>query len=83
MAKKSYVLNFAMIVGVSAALLLFIFILVSHHRDIPDRVRQDASALRATGSSAAEPAKPVGAVSVPSAESKRAPAKKAVAPSPR
>jgi hypothetical protein len=82
MTKKSYVLNFSIIVGVSAALLLFIFILVSHHRDIPDRVVQDRGALLATGSSAAELIKPVGQADVPSAETKRAPAKKAAAAPP-
>jgi len=80
MTKKSYVLNFSIIVGVATALLLFIFILVSHHRTVPDRVQKDRSGLLATGSSAAELAKPV---EVPAAETRRAPAKKAAAPSPR
>jgi hypothetical protein len=85
MTKKSYALNFSIIVGVSAALLAFIFILVSHHRTMPDRVVQDRGALLATGSSAPELTKPVGEASIPSAETKRAPAKKAKAapPSPR
>ena len=83
MTNKSYVLHFSIIIGVTTALLLFIFILVSHHRTMPDRVLQDRGALLATGSSAPELAKPVGEVNVPAAPTKRAPAKKAAAPSPR
>ena len=83
MTNKSYVLHFSIIIGVATALLLFIFILVSHHRTVPDRVQKDRSGLLATGSSAPELAKPVGEVNVPAAPTKRAPAKKAAAPSPR
>ncbi len=50
----------SIILGVSAVLMLFIFLLVGHHRDIPDRVRQDRSELLGAGSSVAG--------SVPSAE---------------
>ena len=77
MTKKSYVLNFSIIIGVTAALLAFIFILVSHHRTMPDRVQKDRSGLLATGSSAAEIAKPAGEVSAPSTQTRQAPAKKA------
>ena len=35
----------SIILGVSVVLMLFIFLLVGHHRDIPDRVRQDRSEL--------------------------------------
>jgi cytochrome c5 len=79
MAKKSYVMHVAMILGSSAALLVFIFILVSHHRDIPDRVRLDRGALLAGGSSVAERIKPVGEVAFAAAETRQAPAKSAVA----
>jgi len=79
MTKKSYAMNVSVILGVSVVLLLFIFVLVAHHRDIADQVRQDRGALRATGSSVAEPNKPVGQVSVPSAETRREPVKKALA----
>ena len=82
MTKKSYAMNVSIILGVSVVLLLFIFVLVAHHRDIADRVRQDRGALRATGSSVAEPIKPVGQVGVPSAEAQREPVKKAVAAPP-
>ena len=82
MTKKSYATHIVTILGVSVVLLLFIFILVAHHRDISDRVRQDRGALRATGSSVAEPIKPVGEVSVPSAETQREPVKNAVAAPP-
>ncbi len=50
----------SIILGVSVVLMLFIFLLVGHHRDIPDRVRQDRSELLGAGSSVAD--------SVPSAE---------------
>ena len=78
MTKKNYVLNFSIIIGVSAALLAFIFILVSHHRTVPERVQKDRSGLLATGSSAPELANPV---EVPAAATKRSPAKKAKAAS--
>ena len=71
MTKKSYAWHVSILVGVTAALLLFIFILVSHHRTVPDRVQKDRSGLLATGSSAPELAKPVGEVNVPAAPSPR------------
>ena len=84
MTKKSYATNISIILGISAVLMLFIFVLVAHHRDTSERVRQDRSALLGTGSSAAERIKAVGQVSVPSAETQREPVKKAVAaPPPR
>src|SRR3989442_4965452 len=61
----------SIILGVSVVLMLFMFLLVGHHRDIPDRVRQDRSELLGAGSS------PVGQVSVPAADSQREPVKKA------
>ncbi len=66
----------SIILGISAVLMLFIFLLVGHHRDIPDRVRQDRSELLGAGSSAAERIKPAGQVSVPAAETHREPVKK-------
>ncbi len=83
MTKKGYTTNVSIILGISAVLLLFIFVLVAHHRGTSDRVRQDRSALLGAGSSVAEPVKPVGQVSVPAAETQRDPVKKAVtAPTP-
>lgn len=82
MTKKSYAMNVSIILGVSVVLMLFIFVLVAHHRGVADRIRQDASALRATGSSVAERIKPVGQVSVPAAETQREPAKNVAAPPP-
>ncbi|MBC8006651.1 MAG: cytochrome c5 family protein [Prolixibacteraceae bacterium] len=82
MAKKSYAINAAILLGLSAALLLFIFVLVAHHRDISNLIKQDRSALLASGSSVAERIRPVGQVSVPSAEIKGEPAKIAVAAPP-
>jgi len=62
----------SIILGVSVVLMLFIFLLVGHHRDIPDRVRQDRSELLGAGSSVAE------RVSVPAGETRQEPVKKAV-----
>jgi cytochrome c5 len=84
MTQKSYAMNVSIILGIGVVLMLFIFVLVVHHRGISDRVRQDRSALLATGSSVAERIKPVGQVSVVSAETQREPVKSAVAaPPPR
>lgn len=79
MTKKSYAMNVSIILGVGVVLLLFFFVLVAHHHDVPDRVRLDRGALLATGSSVAERIKPVGQVSVASAETQREPVKNAVA----
>ena len=78
MTNKSYVLNFSIIIAVSAALLAFIFILVSHHRTMPERVQKDRGGLLATGSSTPEMTRPV---EVPAAKPRRTPAKKAKAAS--
>ena len=83
MSKKSYVMHVAMILGSSAALLVFIFILVAHHRDIPDKVRMDRSVLLASGSSVAQRIKPVGEIALAAAETGQAPAKNAAAAPPR
>ena len=79
MSKKSYAIHAAMILGSSAALLVFIFILVAHHRDIPAKVRMDRGVLLASGSSVAERIKPIGGIALATAESGQAPAEKAVA----
>ena len=79
MSKKSYAMHVAMILGSSTALLVFMFLLVAHHRDIPDKVRLDRSVLLASGSSVAERIKPVGEIAFAAAESGQAPAKNAVA----
>jgi cytochrome c5 len=84
MAEKRYAVNVSIILGIgaSAVLLLYFFVLVDHHRDTPDRVRQHRSALMSSGSSVAERLKPVGQVDVASAETQREPVKTAVAASP-
>jgi cytochrome c5 len=82
MTKKSYALHVWIILGLTVAMLLFIFVLVAHHRDIPGRVRIDRGALLASGLSVAERIKPVGQVSVVSAETKREPVKVATATPP-
>jgi cytochrome c5 len=79
MSKKSYAMHVAMILGSSAALLAFIFILVAHHRHIPEKVRMDRGVLLAGGSSVAERIKPVGEIAVATAQTGQAPAKQAVA----
>ena len=79
MNKKGY----SIILGISAVLMLFIFLLVGHHRDTPERVRLDRGVLLGSGSSVAERIKPVAQVNVASAETQREPVKSAaVAPSP-
>lgn len=82
MAKKSYAMNVAMILGSSAVLLAFIFVLVAHHREVPDRVRLDRGALLASAS-VAERIKPVGDIAVAGAQAGQAPAHSpAAAPAP-
>ena len=79
MSKKSYAMHVAMILGSSAALLVFIFILVAHHRHIPEKVRMDRGVLLAGGSSVAERIKPVGEIAFAAAQTGQSPAKNAVA----
>jgi cytochrome c5 len=83
MAKKSYAMHVLIILGSSVALMVFIFVLVAHHRSNAERVRLDRSALLSSASSVAERIKPVGQVSVLSAETQREPVKNAVATPPR
>ena len=82
MTEKRYVVNVAVILGVSVVLMLFIFLLVGHHQHIPDRVRLDRGVLLGTGSSVDERIKPVAQVNVASAETQREPVKNAVAAPP-
>lgn len=81
MTEKRYATSISMILGIGVVLMLFIFVLVAHHRDVPDRVQQQRGALLGTGSNVAERIKPVGQVSVPAAETQREPVKIAVAAS--
>jgi len=83
MTKKSHVMNVSIILVISVALMLFMFVLVAHHRDMPDRVRLDRGTLLSNGSSAAERIKPVAQVNVASAETPRAPVKSAAIAPPR
>jgi hypothetical protein len=73
MTEKSYATNVWTILGISALLMLFLFLLVGHHRNIPDRVRLNRGALLGGGSSVADRVKPVTQVNVPSAETQREP----------
>ena len=77
MTKKSYAMHVSIILGASVVLMLFFYILVAHHRGVPDRVRMDRGTLLAAASSVAERIKPVGQVSVGSAETRPAPVKNA------
>ena len=79
MTRKSYAAHVWTILGVSAILMLFTFVLVAHHRSIAVRIPMDRSALLSTASSVAERIKPVGQISVVSAETPLQPEKKAVA----
>ncbi len=81
MTEKRHVKKFLIILGVSAALMLFIYVLVAHHRGIPDQVQQQRGALSGSGSSVAERIKPVGQVVVAAAETQREPVKIAAAAS--
>ena len=58
MTKKRYTMNVTIILGISVVLMLFIFLLVVHHHDVPDRVKQDRSTLLSVVSSVAEQIKP-------------------------
>jgi cytochrome c5 len=84
MTEKRNAVNVSIVLGISASavLMLFFFILVAHHRDIPDRVRQQRPAQLSTGSSVAERIKPVGQVVVAAAEPQQEPVKNAVAAPP-
>jgi len=79
MSTKSYAMHVWVILGSSTALMLFMFVLVAHHGDVPDRVRMDRGTLLRTGSSAAERIKPVAEVNVASVETRQEPAKNAKA----
>ena len=82
MTEKRYAMNVSIILGISAVLMLFIFLLVGHHHDIPSQVRLDRGALLGTGSSVAERIKPVAQVNVASPETQREPVKNAAAAPP-
>src|SRR5258706_2607350 len=82
MTEKSYATNFWTILGISAVLMLFIFLLVGHHYGMRDRVRMDRAVLLGGGSNVAERIKPVAQVEVASAEAQREPVKSAAAAPP-
>ena len=71
MTEKRYAVTVSIFLGISVVLALFIFLLVSHHRHVPDRVRLDRGALLGDGPSVAERVKPVTQANVPSAETQR------------
>ena len=73
MAEKRYAKNVSIILGISVALLLFAFVLVAHHRHVPDRIQQDSRALLDTGSSWTEQIKSGGQNSSDSAQTQQTP----------
>ena len=79
MTENRYAMKASIFVGLSVLLMLFIFVLVAHHRDIPDQARQHRDALLGTRATADERIKPVGRLDVASVETPREPAKIAVA----
>ena len=82
MTEKSYATNFWTILGISAVLMLFIFLLVGHHYGMRDRVRMDRAVLLGSGSSVAGRIKPIAQVNIASAETQREPVKSAAAAPP-
>ena len=82
MTEKSYATNVWTILGISAVLLLFIFLLVGHHYGMRDRVRMDRAVLLGSGSSVAGRIKPIAQVNIASAETQREPVKSAAAAPP-
>jgi cytochrome c5 len=78
MTEKSYAKNLSIILALTAALMIFIFLLVAHHLGIPNKVREDRSALLGTRSSVGERIRPVGQVNLGQAQQE--PAKTAEAP---
>jgi cytochrome c5 len=73
MANKRFAKNVSIILGIGGVLMLFSFVLVAHHREVPDRVRQNRNALLGAGSSLAERTKAIGEVNVASTETPRQP----------
>jgi cytochrome c5 len=82
MTEKSYATNVWTILGISAVLMLFIFLLVGHHYGMPNRVRMDRAVLLGSGSNVAERIKPVAQVEVASVQTQREPVKSAAAAPP-
>ena len=68
MTEKRYATHVSIILGASIVLMLFIFILVAHHRDIPDRVQQQRAALMSNSVSVVDRIKPIGQVEVAAAQ---------------
>jgi len=82
MTEKSYATNFWTILGISAVLMLFIFLLVGHHYGTANRVRMDRAVLLGSGSNVTDRIKPVAQVEVASAQTQREPVKSAAAAPP-
>jgi cytochrome c5 len=79
MADNRFAKNVTIILVVSAALTLFTYIFVDHHRDIPNRVQQERAALLGASSGVAERMKPVGQINVAPTETRRTPVQIATA----
>ena len=78
MTVKRNAMNVSIILGIGIVLMLFFFVLVVHHREIPARVQQQRGALLGTNSTVAERIKPVGQVDLAPANTQQAPVKIAV-----
>lgn len=82
MTEKRYAMKVSIVLGVSVLLMLFFFVLVAHHQDIPDRIRKHRSVPQVTGSSVAERIETVGQVSAVSPDIQREPVKVVVTTTP-
>jgi len=82
MAKKSYAAHVTMLLGTTIALMLFAYILVAHHRTMPDRVQHGRSTLLSNPGTADERIKPVGEVAVASADAQPEAVEKTAAAAP-
>jgi cytochrome c5 len=71
MTDKSYAKNFWILFGIGAVLMLFVFILVAHHLNAPERVRGHRNALLNPESSVAERIRAVEQINVASAQTPR------------
>lgn len=69
MAKKSYAKHVWMYLGLCAVLSLFLYVLIEHHRGIPDRVREQRGPLLSADADASltRQIKPVGHVAIAAA----------------
>jgi len=80
MANKSYTAHVTTILGTTIALMVFTFVLVSHHRTTPDRVKHSRGTLLSNPTNVAERIKPVGEVAMASTDAQPKPAEATAPP---